>query len=64
MIRARPGHAGAGVARRIQRMAAETGAAMGGTLYTGFRPPADGTAATYPDMLRHDAGALHRALGD
>jgi zinc/manganese transport system substrate-binding protein len=48
--------------RLMQRIAAETGAKIGGTLYSDALSPPDGPAGTYIDMMRHNAGALHRAL--
>ena len=53
-----------GDARLIERIAEETGAAVGGTLYPGALSPPDGPAPTYLDMLRTNARALHDALKD
>ena len=48
--------------RLIKRIADETDAAIGGTLYTDALSPADGPAPTYLDMLRTNAAVLHEAL--
>lgn len=53
---------------RIARMLArETGAVLGGTVYSDALSPADGPAATYLEMLRHNtllfAGAMRGAGG-
>ena len=50
--------------RLIKRIAAETGAVVGGTLYSDALSPADGPAPTYLDMLRVNASTLHDALKD
>ncbi len=48
--------------RAIQRIAAETGAKIGGRLYSDALSPADGPAATYAAMMRHNAGQIAGAL--
>ncbi|MBX9990756.1 metal ABC transporter solute-binding protein, Zn/Mn family [Phreatobacter oligotrophus] len=48
--------------RAIQRIAAETGARIGGKLYSDALSPADGPAATYAAMMRHNAGQIAGAL--
>ena len=48
--------------RAVQRIADETGAAIGGTLYGDSLSPADGEAATYIDMLRHDVTTLQAGM--
>ena len=50
--------------RLIQRIAAETGAKVGGTLYSDSLTGEKGDAPTYIDMVRHNIKALTRALGD
>lgn len=50
--------------RLIKRIAAETGAAVGGTLYTDALSPSDGQAGTYLGMLRYNARVLYNALKD
>lgn len=47
--------------RLIRRIAAETGARIGGTLFADTLA-ADGPAATYPGMMRHNAETLVEAL--
>jgi len=49
--------------RLIEQIARETGAAIGGTLYPGALSGPDGPAATYLDMMRHNATTLSAALG-
>ena len=49
--------------RLLERIADETGVAVGGTLYPGALSGPDGPAATYLDMVRHNATTLTRALG-
>ena len=44
--------------RTMQRIAAETGAAIGGTLYGDSLSRASGEADTYLEMLRHDVSVL------
>lgn len=48
--------------RLLDQIAAETGAVIGGTLYSDALSAADGPAATYLDMMRHNLGQLTRAL--
>ena len=48
--------------RLIERIADETGASIGGTLYSDALSGADGPASTYLDMLRHNAETLAEAL--
>ncbi|HSP24580.1 MAG TPA: zinc ABC transporter substrate-binding protein, partial [Saliniramus sp.] len=49
--------------RLIDRIAAETDAVVGGTLYSDALSPADGPAGTYIDMMRHNIRVLSEALG-
>jgi len=42
--------------------ASETGAKIGGELYTDALSPPDGPAPTYLDMFRHNVGALTAAV--
>jgi zinc/manganese transport system substrate-binding protein len=49
--------------RLVQRIAAETGAKIGGTLFSDALSPPDGPASTYIDMMRHNAKELSAALG-
>jgi zinc/manganese transport system substrate-binding protein len=48
--------------RLLDQIARETGAKIGGELYTDALSPADGPAPTYLDMFRHNVGALTAAL--
>ena len=48
--------------RLIERIADETGIAVGGTLYSGALSEADGPAATYIDMMRHNATTIASAV--
>ncbi|MCI0601018.1 MAG: metal ABC transporter substrate-binding protein [Beijerinckiaceae bacterium] len=48
--------------RLMQRIAAETGAIIGGTLYSDALSPPEEPAATYIDMMRHNARELSAAL--
>ena len=48
--------------RLLERIAGETGAAVGGTLYPGALSGPDGPASTYLDMMRHNASTLAQAL--
>ena len=48
--------------RLLRRIADETGAAIGGTLYPGALSGPDGPAPTYLDMMRHNATTLAQAL--
>ncbi len=50
--------------RLIQQISAETGAKIGGTLYSDSLTGEKGDAPTYIDMVRHNIKALTRALGD
>lgn len=49
--------------RLLEQITAETGAKIGGTLYSDALSPADGPAGTYLDMMRHNAATLTAALG-
>ncbi len=49
--------------RLLEQIARETGAVVGGTLYSDALSPADGPAPTYVDMMRHNATTLAGALG-
>ena len=49
--------------RLLEQIANETGATIGGTLYPGALSGADGPAATYLDMMLHNATTLSTALG-
>ena len=48
--------------RLLERIADETGATIGGTLYPGALSGPDGPAPTYLDMIRHNAMTLVQAL--
>jgi zinc/manganese transport system substrate-binding protein len=48
--------------RLIRRISAETGAAIGGTLYSDSLTEEKGDAPTYIDMVRHNIKALTKAL--
>ncbi len=48
--------------RLLDQITAETGAAIGGTLFSDALSPADGPAGTYLDMMRHNAATLTAAL--
>ena len=48
--------------RLLKRIADETGATIGGTLYPGALSGPDGPAPTYLDMMRHNATTLAQAL--
>lgn len=50
--------------RLMQRISAETGARVGGTLYSDSLTGEKGAAPTYIEMVRHNIKALTRALGD
>ncbi|MGQ0684924.1 metal ABC transporter solute-binding protein, Zn/Mn family [Bradyrhizobium sp.] len=50
--------------RLMQRISAETGARVGGTLYSDGLTGEKGDAPTYIEMVRHNIKALTRALGD
>ena len=49
--------------RLMQQIATETGAAIGGTLYSDALSTGGGPASTYLDMIRHNATTLSKALG-
>ena len=48
--------------RLLQRIADETGAKIGGTIYSDALSNADGPASTYIDMMRHNIRELSAAL--
>jgi zinc/manganese transport system substrate-binding protein len=48
--------------RAMQRIAGETGAVIGGTLYGDSLSPAGGGADSYIEMLRHDVSALKAGM--
>jgi zinc/manganese transport system substrate-binding protein len=48
--------------RLLDQIARETGAKIGGTLYTDALSPPDGPASTYLAMFRHNVGTLTAAL--
>jgi zinc/manganese transport system substrate-binding protein len=48
--------------RMMQEIAKESGARIGGTLYSDALSAADGPAATYIDMMRHNIGEFTKAL--
>ncbi|MGL4238755.1 metal ABC transporter solute-binding protein, Zn/Mn family, partial [Tabrizicola sp.] len=48
--------------RLLDQIATETGAKIGGTLYSDALSAADGPAATYLDMMRHNLSQLTAAL--
>jgi zinc/manganese transport system substrate-binding protein len=48
--------------RAMQRIASETGAAIGGTLYGDSLSPAGGEADSYIEMLRHDIATLKAGM--
>ena len=48
--------------RLLDQIARETGAKIGGVLYSDALSPPDGPAPTYLDMFRHNIGALTQAL--
>ena len=48
--------------RLLDQIARESGAKIGGTLYSDALSGPDGPASTYLDMFRHNAGALTAAL--
>jgi len=50
--------------RLMQRIAAETGARIGGTLYTDSLTEENGAAPTYIDMVRHNITTLTSALAN
>jgi zinc/manganese transport system substrate-binding protein len=51
-------------ARLARRIADETGAKIGGTLFSDALSKADGQGATYIDMMRHNLRQLAQALAD
>jgi zinc/manganese transport system substrate-binding protein len=48
--------------RVIEQIAKETGVKLGGALYSDALSDASGPAATYIDMMRHNARALAAAM--
>ncbi len=48
--------------RLLERIADETGATIGGTLYPGALSSSNGPASTYLDMMRHNAMTITQAL--
>ena len=48
--------------RLLERIAKESGARIGGRLYSDALSGADGPAGTYIDMMRHNIRALSAAL--
>jgi zinc/manganese transport system substrate-binding protein len=48
--------------RAVERIAAETGAAIGGTLYGDSLSPVGGEASSYLQMLRHDVTTLRDGM--
>jgi zinc/manganese transport system substrate-binding protein len=48
--------------RLLDQIASETGAKIGGELYTDALSPPDGPAPTYLDMFRHNVGVLTAAV--
>jgi len=50
--------------RLVEQIASETDAKLGGTLYSDALSGPDAPAATYLDMMRHNAVALTTALGE
>jgi zinc/manganese transport system substrate-binding protein len=48
--------------RLMKRIAAETGAKIGGALFSDALSPAEGPASTYIDMMRHNVRELSAAL--
>jgi len=49
--------------RLMQEIARETGAKIGGTLYSDALSAPGGPAGSYIEMMRHNLRALTRALG-
>lgn len=49
--------------RLVRRIAEETGARVGGSLFSDALSPPGGPAATYLDLIRHNARTLAEALG-
>jgi zinc/manganese transport system substrate-binding protein len=50
--------------RLVSRIAAETGAKVGGTLFSDALTDEKGDAPTYIEMVRHNIKALTSALSD
>jgi zinc/manganese transport system substrate-binding protein len=50
--------------RLVRSIAAESGAAVGGTLFSDALSPSDGPASTYIDMMRNNVGELAAALAN
>ncbi|MBH5384746.1 metal ABC transporter solute-binding protein, Zn/Mn family [Bradyrhizobium diversitatis] len=48
--------------RLVQRIATETGAKMAGELYSDALSGPDGPAATYVDMMKHNASTIRKAI--
>jgi zinc/manganese transport system substrate-binding protein len=48
--------------RLMNEIARESGAAVGGTLYSDALSPPSGPAANYIEMMRHNVGELTKAL--
>ncbi|XSC47634.1 metal ABC transporter substrate-binding protein [Bradyrhizobium sp. RDT10] len=48
--------------RLMQRIAAETGSKVGGELYSDALSRPDGPAATYVDMMKHNASTIRKAI--
>lgn len=48
--------------RLVEQVGRETGAVIGGVLYSDALSPPGGPAATYVDMMRHNADAIAQAL--
>jgi ABC-type Zn uptake system ZnuABC Zn-binding protein ZnuA len=46
----------------VQRVATNTGARIGGTLYSDSLGPPDSEAGTYIGMVRHNTGTIVEAL--
>ena len=46
----------------IAQISRDSGAKIGGTLFSDALSPADGPAATYLDMFRHNIKSLRSAL--
>jgi zinc/manganese transport system substrate-binding protein len=46
----------------VKRIADETGAKVGGTLYSDALSKVDGAAPTYLDLMRHNLREITRAL--
>ena len=48
--------------RLMRQIASETGAAIGGTLYSDSLTPKDGEAPSYIEMVRHNIRTIASAL--